>query len=161
MIRYRTIRRNDVSEVQRVAQKALIHTYRKIESRATTNRYLSERYSNSSFEKTVFPSIQRGDSQFYLAIDGRKIIGYSNVRKDRSGWELYRIYLLPEYIGKGVGKKLLLLGEQFFRKKRARKYHLYVYVKNKLGLEFYLRNGFVRMKQKDRGRLELYLEKKL
>ena len=161
MIRFRTLRRSDVSEVQGVARKAFIHTYRKIESRPTLNRLLSERYSSSSFEQTVFPSIRRGDSQFYLAIDGRKVIGFSNVRKYRSGWELYRIYLLPEYIGKGVGKKLLLLGEQFFRKKRARKYHVYVFWKNKLGLQFYFRNGFVRMKRKDRGRLELWLEKKL
>ena len=105
--------------------------------------------------------MERGDSQFYLAVDDGRIIGYSNVRKYRGSWELERIYLLPEYISKGVGKKLLSLGERFFRKKRARKYHAYVYVKNKRAIEFYLRNGFVLMRHKYGNRAEFYLEKNL
>ena len=138
-----------------------MHAYGATVPLAIINRFLSDRYSEKYFERKIFPAIERGDSQFQLATDNGKIIGFSNVRRHRSTWELERIYLLPEYIGKGVGKRLLLLGERFFRKKRARKFHAYVYVKNERGIEFYLRNGFVRVKHKHKDRAELCLEKSL
>ena len=124
------------------------------------NRLLKERYSDTSFRTKIFPSIARRNSKFYLAMSGRKIVGYSYFRRGQRGWELNRIYLLPEYIGKGIGKQLLSLGEQFFKAKKARKYYAYVYSRNKLGLEFYYRNEFVRIKGKEWGP-QYFLEKKL
>ena len=159
VIGYRTLKKSDVAEVQRAARKAWMNTYRETVPVTLINRFLSERYSDTSFEK-VFQSIAKGSAQFNLAIDGRKIVGYANVRRGQRGWELYRIYLLPEYIGKGIGRRLLKLGEQFFKKKNARKYYVYVYSRNKRALDFYSRNGFVRVKEKDK-KPELYLEKRL
>ena len=159
LIKYRTIKKRDVAEIQSVARKAWVHTYRETVPLTLINRFLSERYSDSSFEK-VFQSIAKDSSQFNLAVDGQKIIGYANVRRGHRGWELYRIYLLPEYIGKGIGRRLLNLGERFFRKKNARKYYVYVYSRNKKALDFYSRNGFVRVREKDR-KPEFYLEKRL
>ena len=127
----------------------------------TIQRFVSERYSTESFEKYVFRSIRKANSQFYVATDKGKIIGYSNAGRGDWGWELYRIYLLPEYIGKGIGKKLLQLSEDFLRSKKADKYHCYVYKKNKVGLDFYKRNGFVKLKGKDKNKNEICLEKKL
>ncbi len=150
MVRYRVLRRADVPEVQAVALKAWMAAYRKTVPLSMIRRFVSQRYSTSSFEDLVFPSIGRGESQFYLATDNGRIVGYSNAGKGEWGWELYRIYLLPEYIGRDIGKKLLHLAEDFLREKKARKYHLYVYVKNKPAIEFYYRNGFKRLKQKDK-----------
>jgi len=161
MVSYRVLRRTDVAEVQSVARKAWKYAYRKYLSPATIRRFVSERYSTSSFEKFVFPSMERGDSQFYLATYMGKIIGYSNVGRGEWGWELYRIYLLPEYIGKGVGRKLPHLAESFLRQKKVKNYHLYVYVNNELGIELYLRNGFVRLKGKDKNYAEVCFQKKL
>jgi GNAT superfamily N-acetyltransferase len=76
------------------------------------------------------------------------------------GWELLRIYLLPEYIGKGVGKKLLSFGESFLRRKKVNRYIVSAHAKNRLAIEFYLRNGFSRSKGKDKGG-EIYFEKNL
>jgi GNAT superfamily N-acetyltransferase len=160
VVRYRTIRREDVGEVQRVARKAWMHTYGRTVPLTIIDRLLSDRYSDTGFRKRVFPSIAKGNSKFYLAVAGRKIIGYCYVRRGQRGWELNRIYLLPEYIGKGIGKELLSLGERFFNAKKARKYYAYVYSRNKLGLEFYYRNGFVRIRGKEQGP-QYYLEKKL
>ena len=159
VISYRTIKKGDVAEIQSVARKAWMHTYRETVPVTLINRFLSERYSDSSFER-VFQLIAKDSSQFNLAVDGQKIVGYANVRRGQRGWELYRIYLLPEYIGKGVGKRLLKLGEQFFKKKNARKYYVYVYSRNKRALDFYSKNGFVRVKEKDK-KPELYFEKRL
>ena len=160
MVRYRVLRRPDVPEVQAVALKAWMAAYRKTVPLPMIRRFVSQRYSTNSFENLVFPSIRRGQSQFYLAIENERIIGYSNAGKGEWGWELYRIYLLPEYIGRGIGKKLLQLAEDFLRKKRAKKYHLYAYVKNKPAIEFYYRNSFERLKEKDKPP-EICMEKKL
>ena len=162
MVRYRVLREEDVPEIQEVALKAWKFAYRRYGlSLKLIGKFVAERYSTQSFEKTVFPSIQKGESKFYLATDKGKIIGYSNAGPGIWGWELYRIYLLPEYIGKGVGKKLLLLCEDFLRSKKARKYHCYVWEKNKAGLDFYKRNGFVKQEGKNKNKVEICLEKKL
>src|SRR6266702_4067612 len=119
MVRYRVLRRKDVPEVQSVALKAWKFAYRRYGlSLKLIQKFVLERYSTDSFEKTVLASIKKGEAQFYLATDKGKIIGYSNTGPGVWGWELYRIYLLPEYIGKGVGKRLLLLCEDFLQEKR-------------------------------------------
>jgi diamine N-acetyltransferase len=162
MVRYRVLGKKDVPEIQAVALKAWTFAYRRYGlSINHIRRFVSERYSTDSFEKSVFPSIERGDSQFYLATDNGEIIGYSNVGRGVWSWELYRIYLLPEYIGRGVGKKLLLLAEDFLRSKKALKYHAYVWKENKAALDFYKRNGFVKLEGKDKNKAEICIEKKL
>jgi diamine N-acetyltransferase len=162
MVRYRGLRIKDVPEVQAVALKAWTFAYRRYGlSLRLIRRFVSERYSTDSFEKTVLPSVQKKESQFYLATDKRKIIGYSNAGPGIWGWELYRIYLLSEYIGKGIGKKLLQLSEDFLRSKKARKYHAYVWKKNKAALDFYKRNGFTKLEGKNKNKVEICLEKKL
>ena len=162
MVRYRTLRRADVPEIQDVALKAWMANYPRYGVRVSTvKRFVRERYSIESFEKYVFPSVQKRESQFYISTDKGKIIGYSNAGPGSWGWELYRIYLLPEYIGRGIGKKLLKHCEIFFRSKKARKYHCYVYNKNLIFLALYYRNCFVRMEGRDKDRTEICLEKKL
>ena len=162
MVRYRVLRRKDVPEVQAVALKAWMFAYRRYGlSLKLIQRFVSERYSTDCFEKTVFPSIQKGTSQYYLATDKGKIIGYSNTGPGAWGWELHRIYLLPEYIGRGVGKKLLQLCEAFLREKKARRYHAYVWEKNKAALDFYKRNGFTKLEGKNKNKVEICMEKKL
>ena len=162
MIRYRVLRKADVPEVQAVALKAWSFAYHRYGlSMKFIRKFVSERYSSDSFEKYVFPSVQKGYSKFYLATDKRKIIGYSNMGPGTWGWELYRIYLLPEYQGKGIGKRLLQLSEDFLRSKKAWKYHCYVWRKNKAGLDFYKQNGFVKLQGKDKNKAEICLEKKL
>ena len=161
MIQYRPLLKRDVKPIQAVALKAWKYTYRNIYSPKTIQRYVSSYYSDESFEKFVLPTTRKGIDSFYVALDGRKLIGYAHVGKRREGWELFRIYLLPRYIGKGIGKRLLHLCERALKRKRAGSYFLFVHSGNKLGKDFYLRNGFVRVKRRDRGSTSLCLEKKL
>lgn len=162
MVRYRVLRKEDVPEIQAVALKAWTFAYQRYGlSLKRIRTFVAERYSSESFEKTVFPSIQSGESQFYLATDKGKIIGYSNAGPGVWGWELYRIYLLPEYMGRGIGKILLLLSEDFLRSKRARKYHAYVWQENKAALDFYKKNGFVKLEGKNKNKVEICIEKKI
>ncbi len=162
MVRYRVLRKRDVPEIQAVALKAWTFAYQRYGlSLKHIRRFVSQRYSTESFEKIVFPSLQKKESQFHLATDNGRIIGYSNAGPGTWGWELYKLYLLPEYIGKGIGKKLLLLSEDFLRSKKTRKYHAYVWKENKAALDFYKKNGFVKLPGKDKNKAEICIEKKL
>jgi ribosomal protein S18 acetylase RimI-like enzyme len=67
---------------------------------------------------------------------------------------------LPKYIGKGIGRKLLQLGEEFLRAKMAKRYYVSAHRKNRLAVEFYIRSGFTRAPGRDAGG-EVYLEKRL
>ncbi len=161
MIAYGKLRKNDASEVQKVALKAWKYTYRKIYTPRNIRKFVSRYYSNERFEKVVFPTIKKGHACFHVALDGNSIIGYSHVGKSKAGWELLRIYLLPRYIGKGIGRKLLCLNERFLRRKGIRRYFVYAHARNRLGILFYRRNDFVRMKRKDEGPTSICFVKQL
>jgi ribosomal protein S18 acetylase RimI-like enzyme len=150
----------DVKQVQLVALKAWKFTYRKIYSTKSIERYVSSYYSDQRFKERL-PRVRKGFDWFFVALDGKRVIGYSHIGRGRIGWELLRIYLLPQYIGKGIGKKLLQLGEAFLKRKKARTYFVTSHKRNRLGIEFYLRNGFKITSKMVEGRSSLCFEKRL
>ncbi len=158
---YRKLRRKDVGQIQKVALKAWMHAYRKIYTLKNIRRFVSRYYSDERFEKVVFPAIRDAQACFHVALDGNRVIGYSHVGKSRAGWELLRIYLLPRYIGKGIGKRLLHLNERFLKNRGARRYFVYAHARNRLSTSFYRRNGFARMKGKDASPTSICFVKKL
>lgn len=138
-----------MGQVQKVALKAWMYTYRRIYTPRNIRKFVSRYYSNARFEKLIFPTIKKDHACFHVALDGNRVVGYSHVGKSGAGWELLRIYLLPPYIGIGIGRKLLHLNERYLKTKGTKRYFLYAHAANKLGISFYRRNGFVRMKKKD------------
>ncbi len=161
LITFRKLRKKDVSQIQDVALKAWVYTYRRIYTPRNIRKFVSRYYSNERFEKVVFPAIRNAQACFHVALDGNRVIGYSHVGKSRAGWELLRIYLLPRYIGKGIGKRLLHLNERFLKNRGVRRYFVYSHARNRLGMSFYRRNGFVRMKRKDASPTSICFVKKL
>ena len=149
-----------MKQVQSVALRSWKFTYRNIFSTRTIRRRVSTYYSARSFDQDVFPRVRRGYDWFYVAVDGNRVVGYSHITRGRMGWELLRIYLLPRYMGKGIGKKLLQLGERFLRRKKADGYYVFAHRRNRPAVQFYARNGFVRASRKDT-RGEVCLEKRL
>ncbi len=69
MIRYRSLRRQDVKEVQAVALRAWKHTYRSIYSYRTIARQVAEYYSDKSFDD-ILPRLETRGSWFDVALDG-------------------------------------------------------------------------------------------
>jgi len=161
LITYRELRKKDWAQVQKVALKAWLHAYRKIYTRKNIRKFVSSYYSNEQFEKTYFPAIESGNACFHVALDRGRIIGYSHVGKSRVGWELLRIYLLPRYIGKGIGGKLLRLNERFLKKRDVGQYFVWAHAANRLSVSFYRRNAFARMKEKDDGPTSICFVKRL
>jgi ribosomal protein S18 acetylase RimI-like enzyme len=158
VVRYRRLTARDVRQVQSVAIRSWKFTYAGIYSIKTIERRVSSDYSDLSFARRVLPRVRRGVDWFYVAFDGNLLIGFSYIGRGRHGWELIRLYLLPEYVRKGIGKKLLRLGENFLRRKNVTVYVVFAHARNRHGIEFYLRNGFTRVSSKDVGG-EVCLEK--
>jgi ribosomal protein S18 acetylase RimI-like enzyme len=170
MIRYREFRKQDVKDVHAVALAAWKYTYKTIYVRETIEKRVAEYYSDSSFESMI-PRLKRKEAWFDIALDGGRVVGYANggrrtrpwrspFRNSRArdlplGWELLRIYLLPGYIGKGIGRGLLLRWEEFLRRNGLQGYTVYVHSKNTIGKDFYRKSGLSRSRKLDRGRTSL------
>jgi len=156
----------DIQQLQEVALKVWEFTYQGIYSQGSIRRQVSEYYATDVL-KAEIQGAKRGRFCFQVALDNKRLIGYVNGGKTEGawkllrflpkedditpGWELFRIYLLPEYHRRGIGKELLHRWENFLRRRKARQYSVYIEPKNKLGERFYLRNGFVRAEELDRG----------
>ena len=127
--------------------------------------YLSKWYSLELLESQI-NSVEQEKEFFYVAIHSTLVAGYCNIAPRENGMELSRLYLLPEYIGKEIGKKLLKLGEDFLGSKGINKYYCFVNRGNDLGMRFYRRNGFKNVPGKDLNNLEkhechFYMEKQI
>ena len=85
----------------------------------------------------------RSESWFYIAAAGEGVIGFAQfmMREDRRG-ELTRIYVLPEWQGRGVGSHLLKEGLDALSKHGAEEVFVHVEKDNANGTGFYERRGF-------------------
>lgn len=141
-IKYRNLCKSDFKKIYEVAIEAWNYTYKDIFTSSYIKNYVDKFYSKETMEKQ-FPLIGKGEMFFEVAEENKNIIGFCNIEiKADDKAELLRIYLKPLYIGKGVGKKLLLHGEEFLISKGVRKLYCYAHKENKLGRQFYLKNGF-------------------
>ena len=145
--------------MQAVALAAWRHAYREIFPADFIDQFVATNYSLASLEN-LMALIEAGSMFFCVAVMQETIVGFSNIWDRGQGLELLRIYVLPAYIGKGVGGKLLMAGEEFVRARGANRYFCMVHKRNQLGLNFYLRNQFRHFESKDHDD-EMYREKRL
>ncbi len=143
------MRPGDEHAVFQVAQAAWRHTYKDIYPPDYIERHVNESYSPEALQ-ALFPGIQDGSRFFWVAFDGKRIVGFCHIADRGQGIELVRLYALPEYIDKGTGKEFLRRGEEFIHSKSSRKYFCYVHSKNNIGMEFYKRNGFCHTPERDK-----------
>ena len=164
-LEYRQLCENDFEKIYNVALEAWNYTYKNIFTSSYIKNYVDKFYSQEVMQKQLL-LIEKGEMFFEIAKENESIIGFCNIEvKDNDKAELLRIYLKPSYIGKGVGKKLLLLGEEFLTSKGVKKLYCYAHKENKLGQQFYLKNGFKIASEKPNelfnNECDLLFEKKL
>lgn len=147
-VEYRQFREEDAQDVLNVAKKAWNYTYKGIFRESFIEKYLIDYYSQQALCK-LLPEIEVRKQFFCVAVNNLGVIGYSHIAPREQIMELCRIYLLPEYIGKGIGRKLVELGEEFIKSKGCRKYFCYLHKQNKTGKTFYIKSGFIHIPEKD------------
>lgn len=156
MISFRSIRESDIDEIRKVAQISWDFTYKDIFTEEYINGFIEKYYSKESLESLI-PKVTVREQLFDVALDDSRIVGFCSVGLTPEGPRLYRIYLLPEYMGKGIGKKLLDKGKEFIKSKGENRLFCLVHNKNKSGINFYLRNDFDHVQEYDQ-KDEWYME---
>jgi len=150
MINLRRIRKKDVEEIRHVALKTWLFAYKNIYQPKNIRKFVLDYYSKENFEKD-FNSISKGSSEFIIAIERSKIVGYIQVSKSKKIWEVTRIYVNPNDHNKGIGTLLIGKIESFLHGKRTTKFIIHPHRKNKIAINFYKKVGFVRDTKRDRG----------
>ena len=146
---FRPIQKEDIEAVFSVAKESWEFIYNGVFKEKYIN-YNLEKYYSKNFLLNQILEVKSGEQFFCVAINSSKIIGFCNIVQRNKEMELARLYLLPDCIGKGIGKKFLELGEEFVLVKGFKKYFCYVGKYNETGKNFYLRNGFKYVTSKDK-----------
>lgn len=147
-LKFRQIEKKDFQEVHNLALKGWYFAYSHIK-KESLKKLVDKYYSQESLESAL-GHIKDGVEFFVLAFDKEKLIGFCHVGlKENKGGEIYRLYIEPKLIGKGIGKKLLVLGENFLKAKGCKKLSAFANKRNTVGMEFYFRNGFRHIPEKD------------
>lgn len=145
---YRPMEAADAEQVQAVALTAWRWTYRDIFDDAFMEHFIQTNYAPDLLRQTL-TSIERGQSFFEVVLDDEHIVGFCHIGLIAHGARLFRIYLDPAYIGRGIGSRLLAHAEAWLRAKGIREYECYVHAANEVGKRFYAQRGFTHQPEQD------------
>lgn len=148
MVRYRAATSGDFKRIKSIALEGWLFSYSYLPSKKLVE-LVGEYYSESSL-KSSLEKISIGTDFFIVAESGKKVIAFCHVATENKKGELLKLYVDKDYIGKGIGRKLLSKGEEFMKSKGLKKCFTFVNMHNKIGLDFYVKNGFVHMQEKDK-----------
>lgn len=155
----RPISESDAPGIYTVALEAWRHTYRTIFDQQFIEDFVNQHYAPEA-TLSLFPRIRSGSMIFHIAEYELKVIGFCNIGINKQSAQLYRIYLLPGFIGQGIGQRLLSLGEAFVIEHGIDSYFCFVHKNNEIGRRFYLHSGFKHISEKDKDD-EWFMEKRL
>jgi GNAT superfamily N-acetyltransferase len=158
-ITYRRFTADDAEGVFAAACESWHATYANILPRQFIDGFLATHYGPEKLRTFSRPAA-RGECFFHVAESDDEIIGFCHIGFRTAGAELYRIYLRPPWLHRGIGARLIALGEEWLRAAHVDHYYCYVHRGNELGKRFYLRMGFQHQPDRDRGD-EWCLEKRL
>ena len=111
-----------------------------------------EAYLNTSFAtEKLLGELNNPNSEFYFAQEFDKIVGYLKVnsgdaqteQKEAAAFEIERIYVDQQFLGKKVGQLLFNKAIEIANTKKAAYVWLGVWEENHRALAFYTKNGFV------------------
>ncbi|HLC77306.1 MAG TPA: GNAT family N-acetyltransferase [archaeon] len=161
----RQIEKKDFSRVHEIALKGWLFAYGHLPKEALKS-IVNEYYSDSSLTFS-FNRVESGIDFFAIAELNGKITGFCHVTEENQDGEaeLLKLYLDLDYMGQGIAKQLLVSCENFLRDKSCKKYHTFCNKYNKKGVEFYIRNKFIHVENKDKedefknGKVLWYFEK--
>ncbi len=158
-ITYRQFVADDGPAVAALALTAWQATYRDIYDARFIEDFVRRNYAPEGLAALV-PHLEAGDMFFHVAVDQATIVGFCHIGLTHHAAVLYRIYLHPASIGRGIGGRLLRLGEAFVRAHGMQTLVCSVHKENNLGKHFYLRHAFRHKPERDQDD-EWYLEKEL
>ena len=134
-----TIRQASVEDariIREIAHVAFRATYATIISQSQIDYMIEWMYSEDTLKKELAGNV----TYLLLETDGKNVGYVSFEPEDSSLFHLHKIYLLPEFQGRGYGKVLFNAAEEFMKKSGAEAFELNVNRNNK-ALDFYKHLG--------------------
>ena len=133
-----------------------IETFKQTFSAQNTKENIRLYLKNKMSVKQLKKEISNINSKFYIVYQKNKVIGYFKLNFNGSqrvkmylnnGFEIERIYLISEFQGKGLGKKLLTKILNMGKEMGYRKAWLGVWENNFRAIKFYRKYGFKKFGQ--------------
>jgi ribosomal protein S18 acetylase RimI-like enzyme len=156
---YRPFTAQDAPAVHQVALEAWHYTYQDLYDAAFIATFVQTHYAPGRLA-ALEPQVQSGTMFFEVAVHDAQIVGYCHIGITSRGAELLRLYVLPPYIGQGIGWGLVQRGEAFVVAQGFHTYGCFVHKDNELGKRFYMRRGFRHVGAQDHEE-DWYMEKAL
>ena len=137
----------DLDIIQKIGKQTFIETFSGSNTREDMDNYLEESFNSEQLTNELADPA----SSFFLAYEGKKVIGYMKLNtgnaqtemKTANSLEIQRIYVLKEYFGKSVGQLLFNKAIKIAMENSKEFIWLGVWEKNKRAIAFYEKNGFV------------------
>ena len=137
---------NDSKLLSEISIKSFLPAHGHSAPKEEINKYLSNSFSITAFEK----ELKKPENIYYLIYCKNKIAGYSKILLNNKCPEISiknitymsRLYLLKEFYGLGLGKKLMAFNINLAKENNQKGMWLKVWVENKKAIEFYSKNGF-------------------
>ena len=147
MIEISLTKPSEINALQKISKETFVEAFSNQNTEENMRKYLEENLSIQQLTNELLNS----ESSFYFARMDEKIIGYLKVNfgkaqtdfKEDDSIEIERVYVLSEFHGKDVGKKLLDKAIEISREKNAKSVWLGVWEKNYKAIRFYQKNGFL------------------
>jgi diamine N-acetyltransferase len=136
-----------LEELQKIGKQTFYETFADDNTPENMEKYLEQGFSINQ----LTTELNNLSSEFYLATQGNKTIGYLKINSgasqteinDNTALEIERIYVLKEFYGKEVGQLLFDKALQVAKKNKVHYLWLGVWERNPRAIKFYQKNGFV------------------
>ncbi len=136
----------DIEQLQQIGRQTFYETFIEWNTEENVRMYIDESFAT----ERLAAELKDTNSEFWLAADNGRVIGYLKVNsghaqtelQDDRAIEIERIYVLKEYQGKGVAQLLYNKAIQIATIKEAEYVWLGVWENNLRAINFYRKNGF-------------------
>lgn len=148
MVQIKLATTNNVLELQKISTQTFLETFADVNSASDMKQYLNKAMTVAQLKL----ELKNTESKFYFAIQNQAIIGYLKINIghaqtenfNRDAFEIERIYVLKDYLGKQVGKLLFDTAINLAKKLQKKTIWLGVWEKNERAINFYQKNGFIK-----------------
>lgn len=138
---------DDIIALRDISVRTFFETFSEQNSASDMQKYLD---NNLNVEQLTL-ELQDQNSEFYFAILDNEVIGYLKINhgqaqtelKDKASLEIERIYVLKEFLGKGVGQVLYNAAIDIAKQRNINYVWLGVWEHNPRAIAFYKKNGFI------------------
>lgn len=136
----------DIEKVKLISEKTFYETFSNDNTKEDMENYLKENFSYEQVER----EIKDNYSKFYIVENDEEVVAYMKLNFDKAQTEkdhyntieVQRIYVLQEYKGKQIGKKLMQKAIEIAKDKNLNYIWLGVWEHNINAIKFYEKLGF-------------------